>query len=261
MSAIADNPVWYHTLEVEPGVKTPGWFELAPVANRMPWPDVRGKRCLDVGTADGFLAFELERRGAAEVVAADIASADQWDWPERLRGPEHLEEVTWEPGRGFALAKELLGSSAERVELRVYDLTPEELGTFDVVVCGSLLLHLRDPLAALRAIRSVCAGRFLSANQVDLRLALLHRRVPAARLDGLGNGCQWWICNPAGHRRLVEAAGFDVERESRMYSIPYGEAHVPRGRSPRSIGRRALRAVVTGGDGVPHHALLARPAV
>ena len=54
----------------------------------MPWPDVRGKRCLDVGTYDGFLAFELERRGAASVVATDIM------WNEIQRFREHTHRPT-----------------------------------------------------------------------------------------------------------------------------------------------------------------------
>ena len=52
----------------------------------------------------------------------------------------------------------------ERVS--VYELDPGSIGTFDVVVCGSLLLHLRDPLRALEAIRAVCDGYFLSTNQM-----------------------------------------------------------------------------------------------
>ena len=83
--AVADVPLWYHTFEVAPGVTTPGWFDLRPIVAKLPWPDVRGKRCLDLGTYDGFLAFEMERRGAHEVVAADVADHELWDWPVRLR--------------------------------------------------------------------------------------------------------------------------------------------------------------------------------
>ena len=72
-SMIASHPIWYHTIELAPGVETPGWFDLRPIVDQLPWPDVRGKRCLDVGTYDGFLAFEMERRGASVVVATDIA--------------------------------------------------------------------------------------------------------------------------------------------------------------------------------------------
>jgi 2-polyprenyl-3-methyl-5-hydroxy-6-metoxy-1,4-benzoquinol methylase len=35
--------------------------------------------------------------------------------------------------------------------MSVYDLSPERVGRFDVVVCGSLLLHMRDPARALEA--------------------------------------------------------------------------------------------------------------
>ena len=40
-----------------------------------------GKRCLDVGTYDGFWAFEIEQRGAKEVVAVDVLDPRRWDWP------------------------------------------------------------------------------------------------------------------------------------------------------------------------------------
>lgn len=95
-AAVAANPVWYHTLEVAPGVVTPGYFDLRPVAARLPWPEVRVKRCLDVGSFDGFYSFELERRGAAEVLAVDVEGPDQFDWPPALRqwGPAAAAEMS-----------------------------------------------------------------------------------------------------------------------------------------------------------------------
>ena len=263
-TAIAANPLWYHTIEVAPGVITPGWFDLRPTVERLPWPDVRGKRCLDVGTWDGFFAFELERRGAAEVVATDLADHELWDWPPRLRarGVERLREIAGpRKGRGFEIARELLGSSARLEQVDVYDLEEAALGEFDVVVCGSLLLHLRDPLRALAAIRAVCRGHLLSTNQVDPGRTLRQRRNPLVRLDGLSDLCQWWLPNAAGHRQMVLAGGFEVERESGVYAIPYGVAHPPRSRRPRDLARRVALRGLSGADGVPHHAVLARPAV
>jgi tRNA (mo5U34)-methyltransferase len=261
-AAVAATPFWYHSIEVAPGVVTPGWFDLRPTLAKLPWPDVAGKRCLDVGTYDGQLAFELERRGAAEVVAIDIPSHELWDWPPRIRsqGVEYLASLAGpRRGEGFRVARELLGSSARLEELSVYDLVPEAFGSFDVVVCGTLLLHLRDPLAALVAIRSVCRESFLSTNQVELALSLVQRRRPMARLDGVSDLLQWWIPNAAGHRRLVEAAGFDVVRESALYSVPFGSSHPPVGRSPRMLAARAAQKLLTGAVGAPHHAVLAVP--
>lgn len=242
---IAANPLWYHTLELAPDAVTPGWFDLRPIVDRMPWPDVAGKRCLDVGTYDGFLAFELERRGAAEVVATDIEDHTRWDWPARTRaqGPDRLAELAGQrKGLGFEIAKEALGSSVQRVERSVYDLDPAQDGRFDIVVCGSLLLHLRDPVRALEAIRGVCDGWFLSAEQIDTRLTFLSRRSAVATFRG-GERVQWWIPNALGHRVMVESAGFSVGDRRCRYRIPFGAGH------PARRGRRSM----------PHSALLAVP--
>lgn len=259
--AIARNPLWYHTIDLAPGVSTPGVFDLRGVVHRLPWPDVCGRRCLDVGTYDGFLAFELERRGAAEVIATDISEHAEWDHEVRLggRSTELLEEIGGQKGAGFQIARELLGSSVQKRELNAYDLSPEAVGEFDVVVCGSLLLHLRDPLRALAAIRSVTRELFMSIEQVDLLLTRMHPRRPLARIDGTSGRGQWWVANAAGHRRLLEAAGFDVGRATGVYLEPLGEGHPGRGarrRDPRALAERLLG----GGEGVPHAAVLTRRA-
>lgn len=261
-AAVAGVPMWYHSIELSPGVVTPGWFDLRPIVDLMPWPDVRGKRCLDVGTWDGFLAFELERRGAAEVVAIDIGSHEHWDWPPVLLargGPRDMADLAGrEQGVGFRLAKQALGSSVEHRTMSVYDLDRKTMGEFDVVTCGSLMLHLRDPMRALARIRSVCSGVFLSAEEIDLTLTVLRPRRPALRLDGLSHLFQWFIPNAFGHRQMLRASGFQLERWSKPYAIPFGPSHTPRGHGPRAVATRAWREALTGGDGVPHQAALGR---
>lgn len=257
---IASRGLWYHTLELAPGVETPGWFDLRPILNRLPFPDVAGKRCLDVGPYDGFLSFELERRGAREVVAADISGPEEWDWAPAPR-KDQIEVMTQmagsEPGGGFDIARRALGSSVRRVEVNAYDLSPQTVGEFDVVVCGSLLLHLRDPVGALAAIRSVCTGQFLSAEQINPELTMMGRGRPLAQLRG-GDRVQWWIPNVAAHRRLLAAAGFEVEASSKPYAIPLGKGHPQHGRRLGSLAYRAATRVVTGMQGVPHVAVRAR---
>lgn len=263
-AAITKIASWYHSIEVAPGVVTPGAFDLRPVVERLPWPDVRGKRCLDIGTWDGFLAFELERRGAREVVAVDVGDHNQWDWElhRRARGPEYLRHLVGPTmGEGFRLACELLDSSVRLEQFNVYDLSAESIGEFDVVVCGSLLLHLRDPLRALAAIRSVCREHFLCTNQLEFALTLLHSRRALTRLDGTSGVTQWWLPNRAAHRQMLLAAGFEIVRESGLYSIPYGAAHPSVSRRPRALLGSLARRLLTGNDGVTHLALLARPSI
>jgi tRNA (mo5U34)-methyltransferase len=260
-AAVAAVRRWYHCIEVAPGLVTPGLFDLRPVVDEMPWPDVRGLRCLDVGTADGFLAFELERRGAAEVVAVDIGAHEHWDWETHVGalGPEYLRAVSGPAaGVGFEVAHRLRGSSVAFQALSVYALGPETVGMFDVVVCGSLLLHLRDPLKALASIASVCRGRLLCTNQVDLGRTAFRPRSPLVRLDGTSGITQWWIPNAAGHRQMLRAAGFTVERVSRLYSVPFGPAHPPPSRRPRGLAHTLAQLLFTRREGVPHSAVLAR---
>jgi tRNA (mo5U34)-methyltransferase len=259
-AAVDSVPLWYHTLELPGGLTTPGWFDLRPIVELMPWPDVRGKRCIDVGTYDGFLAFELERRGASEVVATDIADHAFWDWPPRLRaqGPETLARLAGpEKGRGFATAHAALGSRVRKEEINIYEISAERLGRFDVVVCGSLMLHLRDPLRALAALRSVCDGMLLSSEVIRIELPMAASRRALLELDGVSDLVHWCVPNAAGHARMVEASGFTIARPGARYGIPLGAGHPSRDRRPpwtQELGRRLLRM----GPGVPHQALLAR---
>ena len=163
-------------------------------------------------------------------------------------------------GGGVRVARELLQSSVRLEQVSVYDLDPGSLGSFDVVVCGSLLLHLRDPLRALQAIRSVCDGTFLSTNTVELGLTLLHPRRPVFRLDGTSGSTQWWLANRNGQpaaapRRWVRAAA----RNPGLYAIPFGPGRPPPSRGAAPLLGRLARRALAGGDGVVHHAVLARP--
>src|SRR5258708_19155731 len=132
-----------------------------------------------------------------------------------------------EVGAGVRVARELLGSSVRLEKASAYDLDPSSIGSFDVVVCGSLLLHLRDPLRALAAIRSVCSGEFMSTNHIALGLTALHPRRPVFRLDGTSGVTQWWLANRAGHSQLLRAAGFEILADSGLYSVPFRPAHTP----------------------------------
>ena len=260
--AVRENPLWYHTMELRPGIVTPGWFDVRSTVDHLPWPEVSGKRCLDIGTYDGFLAFELERRGAAEVVATDIAGHEGWDWPAatRAKGPEYLASVAGIKGRGFEVAHRALRSSVTKRVISIYDLSPETVGTFDVVVMGALLLHLRDPVRALEAVRSVCAGQFMSSEQVDPQLTLMHPRTPVTTLGHLGI-VQWHVPNVVAHRTMIEAAGFTIERTVKPYELRYGPAHPPGLQGVRGAAQSLMRRLVGGGSGVPYSAVLARPAI
>jgi len=208
---------WYHTIELAPALVTDGWFDLrSHVADyRLPMR-MDGMRALDVGTWDGFWAFEMERRGA-EVVALDLDDERELDWPPRRRPTESSSTPR---GVGFAIAAELLESRVERVARSIYVATPEELGTFDVVICGSVLSHLRDQLLALERIAGLCDGLFVSAEAYD-RLAGLSP-IPVSRyLADREAAVVFWLPSARTWRRMMYTAGFarvELQRRIRIRS-------------------------------------------
>lgn len=254
---------WYHTLELAPGVVTPGWFDTRPVVDKLPIPrSLEGKRCLDVGTFDGFWAFEMERRGAREVVALDILDPMQWDWPFGSP-PEVIEALAARKrgGAGFQLASRVLDSQVRLVERSVYDLDANELGSFDFVYFGSLLLHLRDPVGALERTRDVCAGQLLVVDVIDPFLSRCFPRRPVAGLDGRDRPW-WWHLNLAALVRMVEVAGFELLERPRSIRMPPGEGHLTPRFSARGLANRtSRRAFLNARFGDPHAAVLARPRV
>ena len=253
---------WYHSIDLPGGVTTRGWFDTRRVVAKVPLPaSLAGLRCLDVGTWDGFWAFEMERRGAASVTAVDIEDPERWDWPAPARaggtGLEVLRAVK-SADRGFAIAHEALGSRVERHDLSVYELDPERLGTFDLVFVGSLLLHLRDPVGALERVRSVCHGRVVVADAVEAIPSLLWPRTPVARLDGRDRPW-WWQPNRAALIRMVESAGFTIQEATGLYFEPLGPGHPAAKPNLRGLRTAAGREeLVVALKGVPHVAVRAR---
>jgi tRNA (mo5U34)-methyltransferase len=258
---------WYHTIDLQPGLTTPGWFDTRATVEKVPLPaSLEGKRCLDVGTWDGFWAFEMERMGAASVTAIDILDEARWDWPPEwtLRnmtyGLEYLREFK-QQGKGFELAHEIIGSSVERVDVSIYDLNPEEHGTFDFVFLGSLLLHLRDPVRALAAMRSVTGGEAVIADTVDAIPTILRPRTPYARIEGYDRPW-WWIPNRKAFHAMVIAAGFEILETTPMYILPRGPKHPKQ--ELRQIPKQLMTAkgreeLIVGWKGIPHTAVRARP--
>jgi SAM-dependent methyltransferase len=217
VSAIAANPAWYHTIELPDAGVTPGHVDWRGHSARLLGSDLSGLRALDVGTYDGFWAFEMERRGA-EVVAIDLDRLDAAAWP-----PVHREKLTadaeafgLELGRGFRIAHDLLDSTVQRVVCDVLDLTPDVVGgaSFDLAFVGALLLHLRDPVRALERVRSVLApgGRVILLEAISLTETLRGPRTPLARFDTAQNAFNWWLPNVRALSDYLWAAGFVSRR-------------------------------------------------
>ncbi len=209
---------WYHTLCLPGNVVTPGNFDTPDELARIPFPEsLEGKRCLDVATADGFWAFEMERRGASEVLAVDVRP-ERMDWPGNAEDRPMPAFPQPHGETGFEIAHDALKSRVQWREMSVYELSPDRVGTFDFVFMGSVLMHLRDPVAALAAIGSVLDGVLLSVDAISPRLSLLYPRRPVASLEAPGWPL-WWVPNLTAYRALFPAAKLNVVSSGRPFFV------------------------------------------
>lgn len=145
---------FYHTMDL-PGYGTMRgeWDLRGKVDDYLGFVPFKGKSVLEVGTADGYLCFEMEKRGAS-VIGYDLSEEHPWDVvpyggivteeqnQDRRKTLRGLNNAWW-------LAHEVFGSNARVVYGTVYDLPPG-IGSVDIATFGSVLLHLRDPFLALQ---------------------------------------------------------------------------------------------------------------
>jgi tRNA (mo5U34)-methyltransferase len=141
-----DGVHWHQRWEVFDGICLPGRNDVKTILEYVGLPDdLTGKRVLDVGAWNGGFSFECERRGASEVIAFSLEDPDI---------------------SGFNRLKAVIGSNVSYVLGSVYNLDPQSLGQFDIVLFLGVLYHLRYPLLAADKLRAVTGGELLIETHV-----------------------------------------------------------------------------------------------
>lgn len=165
---------WYHTINWPNGMQTRGAYDHYEVLETYQLPEsLAGKTVLDVGTADGFFAFEFEKRGAKSVDAVDILQYDgtlgfdpsplhRKNYTEKYQAQgqtytdfEDVRELLDIPHiNNFLVNKDILDSQAQLHDRSIFDLsqTPQQ---YDFVFCGDLITHLKDPIRAVENLSAV----------------------------------------------------------------------------------------------------------
>ena len=227
---------FYQTIELpELGVRHGEWDLRGGVDDYLGGIDVGGRRVLELGTANGYLCLEMEKRGA-DVVAFDLGEGDEWDLvpydgriPDALRAERRalarrLHNAWW-------LAHRLTGSRARAVYGSVYAV-PESIGEVDVATFGSILLHLRDPFRALACTAPMVTDAIVVTDMLPVPrrrslagVAQLFRRfAPTAAdralpdltfLPDRARGAPtdtWWRLSPTIVARFLDVLGFPEHR-------------------------------------------------
>jgi tRNA (mo5U34)-methyltransferase len=230
---------WFHSIDLGNGIVTPGrkpreihGLEYAAIFDPV---DMGGRTVIDIGAWNGAYSFEAKRRGAARILATDTLA-----WRQHTRGRE-----------GFDLARSVLGIDLEIGEFDIPELTPDRVGTFDVVLLLGVFYHLKDPIAALRQIAALAGELLIVETHTD---ALELRRpamimYPGGELDG--DESNWWGPNPACMVALLKQCGFakvDAAWTNVGYRAVYHAWRTDRLRRSGSADERKIA--------VPHPALL-----
>jgi tRNA (mo5U34)-methyltransferase len=193
---------WWHTIDLGHGTVTPGIDPSSARLAELQVPgDLTGLTVLDVGAWDGFFSFEAERRGASRVLATDSFCWGQGGWGTKA---------------GFEIARRALGSRVEDLDIDPLELSPERIGTFDLVLFLGVLYHMRHPLLALERVFSVTRRHLILQTQIDLSAI---ERPALAFYQGrdLNNDpTNWFGLNPPAVVAMLRTVGFtDVRIVSR----------------------------------------------
>lgn len=232
---------YYHTMDVPGhGVVAGEWDLRGGVDDYLGHADVAGKRVLEIGTASGFLCFEMERRGG-DVVAYDLSPAQSWDVvpyagldlaQDVARRREHIARLN----NSWWFNHAAFGSRAHVVYGTVYAI-PASIGPVDVCTFGAILLHVRDPFLALQN-----AAALRPATIVVTELA--QRDSPASALSLLAGPARgrsplflpnaakreprdaWWSFTPGSISNMLGVLGYRTERVVRHAQL-YANRRTP----------------------------------
>lgn len=188
---------WFHSIDLGGGIVTPG--SKSPAIHAVEYAaffdpvDLNGRSVLDIGAWNGAYSFEAKRRGATRVLATDHYA---WNHPD-ICGRD-----------GFELARSVLGLDVESMDIDVPELTPERVGTFDVVMFLGVFYHLFDPIAGLERAAKLTREVLIVESHTDAldidRPAMI--MYPGRELAD--DPTNWWGPNPACMTALLKQFGF-----------------------------------------------------
>jgi len=173
-----------------------------------------GGRVLDVGCSAGYLSERMAAAGS-EVIGLDLD-------PEAVKVAERF-------------CSEVHVGDLERMDL------PFEPGSFDAVVCGDIIEHLRDPDALLRRLRPLAKpGGLLALSTPNVANWTVRLKLAAGRFDYAERGIMDRTHMRFFTRRTlvecVEGAGWRIERLDFTAPVPVlGERFPALERGARAI--------------------------
>lgn len=187
---------WHHSIQLFPdftvkGGKSSETLELERT-RILELIELGNRSVLDIGSWNGYFAFEAKRLGAAEVVASDSYTWRNAD----LRGRETFE-----------LARACLGLDVRAVEIDPTEL-PGALRPVDVVLFLGVFYHLFDPIDVLDRVAKLAKDVLVLETHEDLQYVGKPAMAFYPRAELNQDDTNWWAPNPECMFELLKAKGF-----------------------------------------------------
>jgi SAM-dependent methyltransferase len=160
---------FYQAIDL-PGIgAVPGaWDHRGSESVYLAHTDFEGLTALDVGPANGFWSFEMERRGA-KVTALELGPDDDWDTVPHKKQQEGLASIlkanVEASQRDFETCRVAKNSKVKVVRGTAYN-APVLVESVDVALMGNILQHLRDPFLAIERVASVVKKRIIISESI-----------------------------------------------------------------------------------------------
>lgn len=210
-----ESCVFYHTIDLPNGDTVWGHVDLRGRERAyLGGIDLEGKTVLEVGPATGHLAFFMEQHGATVTclelphteVGDLVPRIDLENWDQILADRRrHLDQIV----NGFWYCHGKLKSETQVIYGTVDDLIKAG-ATFDIVVLGGVLLHLRDLQLRLQQFASLTRQEIVITEQL---MAPLDRSDSAPIVwlaPSKGNEVwdHWWRFGPGYFSGYLPILGF-----------------------------------------------------
>lgn len=169
-----DKAYWFHTIDLGNGQATKGVYDIRSIVEMHKFEDsLEGQTVLDVGSSDGFYSFEFAKRGAKSVLALDTNAYDgkiptdvspakrdlyakkySREKEEYERFQDIFTTLGLEGSNKLIVLADYLDSIVKFKQHSIYDLSTLDQ-KFDLVFCGGLFGHLKNPLQGIEQLHSV----------------------------------------------------------------------------------------------------------
>lgn len=207
-----EDCTFYQTIELpDLGVFEGSWDHRATESEYFGNTVFRDKRVLDVGPANGYFSFEMERRGAT-VTALDLGEDADWDavphpYLDKALLRSELRKSVKRVENAFHFSAAALGSSVRLAHGSVYD-TAQIVDPVDVALMSNVLQHFRDPFRALEEVAKVVKERLIVSESLwdENPKSRSMRLIPSVQSPHVTQS--WWIVPPPVVVEILRLLGF-----------------------------------------------------